>query len=404
MAEIGWIDFSTKDRNRVGSVLDLLRPEGRVDELGIGIFRDALADLMFPGISTIQTRAKYFFIVPYILYDYLKLDVSRRKKQKPSDYLENREYEIMWYLAEKYQEGDGVIGISKKRPEKIIRRPSAIYWNGMNIFRFLNSYGLAVDAFLNNANKRNLSKAEELAESKDGSDDRDASFENFFNLKVEYLNDWDKDLSLDLTLNEAEFFRDTMLDRQESVLSLFFKNNTYWSFFKNSNHFIDFARHIHSEDIPANIKKGIILAHDFACLIEGAHIAYNQEIQTQFFGKDYFAEQWNEWYNDIRNQMIDFEGFQPEELFSIANTARSYTKEFIRSWWNFIKTNHQDEETKKRLIREQEYHAKRNKARLGYGIKYDVKEGFRLGLGLLDYRFGNVKTIVNDIKEGLKND
>lgn len=404
MAEIGWIDFSTKDRNRVGSVLDLLRPEGRVDELGIGIFRDALADLMFPGISTIQTRAKYFFIVPYILYDYLKLDVSRRKKQKPSDYLENREYEIMWYLAEKYQEGDGVIGISKKRPEKIIRRPSAIYWNGLNIFRFLNSYGLAVDAFLNNANKRNLSKAEELAESKDGSDDRDASFENFFNLKVEYLNDWDKDLSLDLTLNEAEFFRDTMLDRHESVLSLFFKNNTYWSFFKNSNHFIDFARHIHSEDIPANIKKGIILAHDFACLIEGAHIAYNQEIQTQFFGKDYFAEQWNEWYNDIRNQMIDFDGFQPEELFSIANTARSYTKEFIRSWWNFIKTNHQDEETKKRLIREQEYHAKRNKARLRYGIKYDVKEGFRLGLGLLDYRFGNVKTIVNDIKEGLKND
>ncbi len=36
MAELGWIDFSPKDRSRVGSILDLLRPEGQVDELGIG--------------------------------------------------------------------------------------------------------------------------------------------------------------------------------------------------------------------------------------------------------------------------------------------------------------------------------------------------------------------------------
>jgi hypothetical protein len=67
MANIGWIDFSPADRAKVGTVLDLLKPEGMVDELGIGIIRDALANLMFPGISTIQTRAKYFFIIPYIL-------------------------------------------------------------------------------------------------------------------------------------------------------------------------------------------------------------------------------------------------------------------------------------------------------------------------------------------------
>ncbi len=404
MAEIGWIDFSTKDRNRVGSILDLLRPEGRVDELGIGIFRDALANQMFPGISTIQTRAKYFFIVPYILYDYLKLDLARRKNQSPSDYLENREYEIMWELAEKYQEGDGVIGISKKKPEKIVRRPSAIYWNGLNTFRFLNSYGLAVDAFLNNANKRNLSKTEELTESKDGNDDKDASFENFFHLKVEYLNDWDKDLSLDLTPAEARFLRDAMLDYKESVLSLFFTDDKYWSFFKNSNQFIDFAKQIYNEDIHFNIKKVIILAHDFACLIEGAHIAYNQEIQKQFFGYDYFADMWSEWYKTIRNKMIDFNHFNPEALFAITTTARSYTKEFIRSWWDLIKAKKLDEKIKSRLIRQQEYHAKRNKARLKKGFKNDVKENQRLGLGLLNYRFGNVKTIVTDIKNGLKND
>jgi hypothetical protein len=64
MASIGWIDFSPAHRERVGTILELLKPEGMVDELGIGSIRDAVADNLFPGISTIQTRAKYFFIVP----------------------------------------------------------------------------------------------------------------------------------------------------------------------------------------------------------------------------------------------------------------------------------------------------------------------------------------------------
>lgn len=102
MAAIGWIDFSPSDRNRVGSVLDMLRPEGMVDELGMGTIRDALANQMFPGFSTIQTKAKYFFIIPYILQDYQALKPSQRRGKTVMKYLEDQEYEIMWELAEKY--------------------------------------------------------------------------------------------------------------------------------------------------------------------------------------------------------------------------------------------------------------------------------------------------------------
>ena len=31
-----------------------------------GVIRDVFSDLLFPGISTIQTRARYFLIVPWI--------------------------------------------------------------------------------------------------------------------------------------------------------------------------------------------------------------------------------------------------------------------------------------------------------------------------------------------------
>ena len=65
--QLGWIDFSKTERNKILSVLDLLSESGTLDELGIAPIRDGFANLFFPGTSTIQTRAKYFFLVPYAL-------------------------------------------------------------------------------------------------------------------------------------------------------------------------------------------------------------------------------------------------------------------------------------------------------------------------------------------------
>ncbi|MGV9013537.1 MAG: DUF6361 family protein, partial [Flavobacteriales bacterium] len=64
---LGWIHFSDSDRQKVMQVLDLLKPQGTVDELGVGLVRDALADELFPGMTTLMTRAKYFILVPRVL-------------------------------------------------------------------------------------------------------------------------------------------------------------------------------------------------------------------------------------------------------------------------------------------------------------------------------------------------
>ena len=66
---LGWIDFSKSERNKVLSVLELLSEQGTLDELGIAPIRDGFSELFFPGTTTIQTRAKYFFIVPYAFRD-----------------------------------------------------------------------------------------------------------------------------------------------------------------------------------------------------------------------------------------------------------------------------------------------------------------------------------------------
>ena len=74
--QLGWIDFSKSERSKILSVLDLLTGAGTLDELGIAPIRDGFANIFFPGTSTIQTRAKYFFIIPYILKDLERSNVT----------------------------------------------------------------------------------------------------------------------------------------------------------------------------------------------------------------------------------------------------------------------------------------------------------------------------------------
>ena len=47
--QLGWIDFSKNERNKVLNVLNLLSEAGTLDELGIAPIRDGYANLFFPG-------------------------------------------------------------------------------------------------------------------------------------------------------------------------------------------------------------------------------------------------------------------------------------------------------------------------------------------------------------------
>jgi hypothetical protein len=65
MSTLTWLDFSGAERKRTLQVVELLgRPETR-DELGLGAIRDAFANALFPGMSTVQRRARYFLFVPW---------------------------------------------------------------------------------------------------------------------------------------------------------------------------------------------------------------------------------------------------------------------------------------------------------------------------------------------------
>lgn len=52
--KLGWIDFSEKDRKRALEVIQNLTERGAVDEIGIGVVRDAFSDYFF--LERLQSR------------------------------------------------------------------------------------------------------------------------------------------------------------------------------------------------------------------------------------------------------------------------------------------------------------------------------------------------------------
>src|SRR5262245_26446809 len=71
---LAWLDARERERRRALDVIDLFSQSETVDGVGMGGVRDAIADVLAPGTSTIQTRARYFFFIPWC---YQKLE-SRR--------------------------------------------------------------------------------------------------------------------------------------------------------------------------------------------------------------------------------------------------------------------------------------------------------------------------------------
>jgi hypothetical protein len=404
MASIGWIDFSKNDKNRVGSVLDLLTPEGMVDELGMGTIRDALANQIFPGISTIQTRAKYFFIVPYILYDYQALKSAQRKNKTPVQYLEQREYEIMWELAERYEykEGEGVIGISKRKPQKIVRRPSAIYWNGLHTFQFIHTNGLAADVFLNRAVNPSVESLLSNVDSGDDNqgDDADAEHENLFRLKVPPKPNWSVDLRLDLDATEADFFHDRILSVcKGKLIAEILQREDLWKIFEQAKNFTQFAAAAMSCSLPGEIEKMVVLAHDFSEMLYGAHLAYNCLLQKRGFNSNEFEDEFRTWSEGIGNNMLDYSRFNPDMLFSYATSTRPTTMQFVREWWKLTQVGFKDMTNRNTLIEQQEAMVKGGKARLRWNKMDDVEEDRWLGLTHFEYRFFQARRILGDIHE-----
>ncbi|MEH7379117.1 DUF6361 family protein [Bacillus sp. JJ1533] len=392
--QLGWIDYSNEHRNKVMAILDLLAQKGAVDELGIGMIRDGFSDTFFPGTSTLQTRAKYFFIVPYLLMDLEKESFASHKQFL--DKLSQQELELIDVL----KQGENLEGIIGGRSgKKLKRKPSSIYWNGLRKFEIFKYENLTLDNYAKtvNAMKRNKQALKSLGDEETDDADVGNEYSGTFWHCLLPEDDWKQNLQIKLTRQEAEFLKQRILLSSKTEHSLFAfllqqdpeKLKQVESFEMVGEMFA----------LPEEIKRMYQLATKFNHFISGANIRYNVILSKQ--ENQQAVDEWEKWLNSsfVKNEFASFPYLEVINLLHI-DRRNIRLKNFLRDWQK-LATNGNEEKIDKLLITREIELKSKDRAKL-YNSKAFSYDGNWVGIRSLDYRFRIAKAIINDILEGLE--
>jgi hypothetical protein len=228
-------------------------------------------------------------------------------------------------------------------------------------------------------------------------------------IKTPIYNHWFEDLKITLSEEEQEFFKAQIVNNTSSLSSSLVKelvlHDELRQLFLESNQFESFVKAALVLDFDASVKDTLVLAHDFALLMEGLHLLYNDILQNYLFGADYdggFREKYQLWRLELEDAMLDYEGFKVQDVIQFARYVKNGTEAFLMSWWQHIQQSAADEAPSQKmidLISLRERITKRTKSRLHKPptANTDITVNKYVGLSRFQYRFNNTKTIIEDI-------
>ena len=393
--QLGWIDFSKEDRQKALDVINLLSEQGAVDELGIGIVRDAFANYFFPGTSTIQTRAKYFLIVPYILRDAIDgrygKDVNRILRA-----IDTEEKECGIKLLESNPKAEGVIGTRVLPKGWVARKPSDIYWNGIRTYGIFCDYGLSIPEYVSLAVKLNTQKSsaklgnrnDEAEENeKDDSDAGDIMNVSFWNLPI-YHDNWRDNLTIELT-NEEAFYLDKQIQKgaKGTLLEYVLKNRIDMNKYED---FVSMAAEL-SEKVEEKLAYMMKLACEFNNLVYMARVRFNVMLSEE--ENEVAVSEWDRLKPQVKRRAnVDLSA-----VFNKLELHNPGTYLFLSKLQEAFKAL--DIDAADELIKKRERQLKGiNRAKLNRTKEFDHSKW--VGGGELDYRFSNARRIINDIYSG----
>lgn len=410
MSSIGWIDFSSTDRKHVHEVLALMKEPGTLDELGFGQLRDAYADTLFPGFSTIQTRARYFLAVPKIMLDWAALPNPKRRRQPLDEYLKNAENEFARTLKTNYDtaglEPKDVIGHTVVEQGGVARRPSTTYWNGLRLFEIVRTQSsLAEFCRYWRCNE----DAQEAVSSDEGNDDAKQRSESTIRRPPGSRGDWPLGVTLKLNVDEARFLRERFTTAQgldDTVCAQLLSNDLAASALsENHASFAAFsAWATEQRSLSQTCRNNIAAAQRFSLAVEGAHIIFNRLI-AEGIKDDLLRALCDDHYADWRGR-VKFAGiFHPGADLEWLNVAEANctrvkrrTIEFLERW-NALNQAHVPKQFDlDTLVRTQ---AVANKPARSLLIKLPRERANWYGMRSLDYRWQTVRRMLNDIVEVL---
>lgn len=393
---IGWIDFSKEERNKVLSVIDLLSEDGTLDELGIAPVRDGFADLFFPGTSTIQTRAKYFLIVPYAL-----AELSKTGLVAPRVLLERlnaTEHNCGKKLTA--TDADGVIGSrSIKSGTWVKRTPVDIYWAGIRRYGIFTGGTLSLSEYARVACALNSQRTtlKRLGNRNDDADeyecddiDAGSVFSTTFWNLPEPPSNWMDKLSMELTPLEASFLRRQIIKTQPGSMMAYILKTGNSSLLELGG-FQDLQGAI--AGFPEQMQRDYWMALGFANFIYGVRIRYNIILSQ---GKN---EEASEEWTLFSEHIDEFSNIDIDAIFLRLNIVNSMLRRFLHDIQ--LAMHASDIDVLDERIYKRECQLKgTNRAKLNRAGEFSPDSW--IGGRTLDYRFRNAAVILRDIFEGLE--
>ena len=407
MSSLTWLDSSEHERRSVLELVSALNEPGTLDELGIGTIRDTISDKLFPGTSTIQTRARYFLFIPWILQ--MVEDGSPSGAESRARQLQNQLRDALVMALDLNE--PGVIG--REAGRNLQRWPLDIYWLGMAEWGIRRHYESISSYFANLGRPsrwRLLGRA--LDEPVEGRREEavDSIPGNWAPIPPPPV-DFPEVASFTLTADEARFLRErVVLTHPHSYLAHILQTSegidahsaTYpWD-------------HPKAHTAPLSVREWLNDARLFSLVHQGAVLLYNLMLARKLDNEDNieeFSASLATWTDAIVSVSSDLERWNRasmwERLLGANPRLRPRTREFADRWYDLMSMQNGgfigDSTEAQRLISEREHALKGARARLTYAEARDRRRGFPTS-ARLEFRWTQVQRITSDIMSALEQD
>ncbi len=393
-----WLDHSDTERRKVLEIVERFRERDTVDELGLGSIRDAIAQLLSPGTSTIQTRARYFLFIPWI---YRRLEEQGRRKTGAGTRARDAEIELIDVLIES-DDANGAIG--RVAGNKLKRLPSAIYWSGLATWgvRLFDGSREQYHQWLDLDGPKNLHEGLEADDAESPLGTTPAAWHPGLPAPPE---DFPGDTSLKLRPVESDYLAerirrchpDTMLDFLAAQRKTWEPVSFPWE-------------HPQVGDLPEVVREQLHHGRCFSEAAHGAPLLYNlmlaQEIENDEWVAGY-QKRLTEWATRIEERIDVLRAWDRPRFWEIVYSGGTQitpqTFHFVDRWLDRVtqvevRTLSTEPEART-LIRQRELQLKAGQARLSNRRALELWGG-EAGTTQLSYRWGITQQHALDIIEG----
>jgi hypothetical protein len=410
----GWLDHDAEQARRSAELIRALTEPDTVDSIGIGAIRDGFAGIFFPGTSTVQTRARYFLMVPWAMQ--LAAKNRPRDKAQYDRILRDVEVRTIMSLLDGNDPGElGIIGRNRKGGTK--RLASSVYWAALGEWGVRVAHDLSLSGYRGSVLAR---RGRELLEGETGDSDH---FQVWDEMPIGPPGFPDQPLDILPSREEAEYLLARMASTSAGGLHAGGLSDVPSLLAGIAQNPIS-ANVANSWDVPGNVAASDDLrdalghAQAFSLVIQGARLRYltllydaqRKAHLPESDGEDELLGLVAEWLSQMSTQssLVSAWVSHLSDMYELVSRFRVHigggTRDFVAQWCAAAEHDPTDAMTSPQtatLVIEREFALKTSNARLVSPSALQAWDGSLFGSRPLDYRWAIAQNMLLDCVSGL---